>query len=232
MQRTPTGIKGLDEMIEGGFPEGDNILVAGPPGSGKSILAIEYLVKGILEHNERALYIEVGEKLNKMIEHVGRFGWDLRKLQSDGKLLMLAPRLRPEEGDDPIEWLNRKKIRAAISEFKPQRVAVDSLTLLLQYAREHGGHRRGMQRLVDSFNLGCTTLFVSEESHVHPDRLDYTVEEFIVDGILSLYYLREGNSFERSLGILKMRGTNHSRRLTKFDIVDGKGVVVHSEVFE
>ena len=230
MERTPTGIKGLNEMLEGGFPEGDNILVTGPPGSAKSTFALQFLAKGVLEHNERGLYIEVGEKMNKLMEHVGRFGWDLRKLQSEGKLLMMSPRLKPEDGDDPLEWLNRKKIRAAISEFKPERVAVDSLSLILQYGREHGGYRRGVQRIIESFNLGCTTLFVSEMSHVYPDRVDFMPEEFIVDGIINLYFNRVGSVFERSLAVLKMRGTNHSKKMTMFDLEDGKGIVVHSEV--
>jgi len=230
MERVPSGIPGLDEMIEGGFPEGDSILVTGPPGSAKSTFALQFLVKGILERNERALYIEVGEKLEKMIEHVQRFGWDLRKLQSEGKLLMLPPSLKPEEGDDPMEWLNRKEIKTAISEFRPHRVVVDSLSLLMNYAREHGGYRRSIQRLIASFNLGSTTLFISEVSRVYDDRrLDYSPEEFIVDGIINLYYQRESGSFERSLAILKMRGTNHSRKITRFEVEDGNGLMVRNE---
>jgi len=230
MKRIQSGITGLDEMMEGGFPDGDSILVMGPPGSAKSTLALQFLVKGAIDHGERGLYIEVGEKMNKMIEHARRFGWDLKKLQEEGKLLLLMPRLKPEEGDDPVDWLNKKHIKNTISDFKPQRIAIDSLSLLLHYAREHGGYRRGVHRIIESFNMGCTTLFVSEQSHVYADRSDYTSEEFIVDGIINLHYQLEGSVYERFLSILKMRGTNHSRKITEFTVEDGRGIIVHSEV--
>ena len=232
MKRVSSGIGGLDDMMEGGFPEGDNILLTGPPGSGKTTLALQFLVNGILKSGQKGLYIEAGEKLDKIIEHVERFGWDLRRLQDEGRLLMLSPQIRPEEGEDPMQWITRKEVHELVDQFKPERVAVDSLSLLLQHSREPGGHRRGVQRVIDSFHMDCTTLFVSELAHVYPDRLDYTTEEFIADGIINMYYQRDGNVFERFLAILKMRGTNHSRRVTHFTLEDKAGIIVHSEIFE
>ena len=90
MERIPTGVKGLDSLIEGGFPKGSSILYTGPPGTGKTIFAIEYLYRGAAESNEKTLYITFEQQQEDLVEQAKQFGWDLLTLQQGGKFIIMS----------------------------------------------------------------------------------------------------------------------------------------------
>jgi hypothetical protein len=87
-KRIPTGIPGLDPMIEGGFPVGKSYLVTGEPGSGKTIFCMQYILQGLLD-GEKAVYVAVDEKPIDIIEGAASLGWELRKYIEEKKLLIL-----------------------------------------------------------------------------------------------------------------------------------------------
>lgn len=228
MDRVPSGIRGLDELIEGGLPKGDTTLLTGTPGTAKSTFALEYLVNGAQKHGDRGLYISLEDREVRTIqERAIRFGWNLPELVEQNKLMVLIPEIKPEFGEDPIEWINDERVQRQIKQFNPQRVAIDSLSLLLQYSKDTGGARRNVQMILDSFRLGATTLFVHERETGELDNIHYTIEEFIADGIIYLQYIRRGNLFRRSITILKMRGTKHSTGVYPFNVEDGEGIIVY-----
>ncbi|MCK5660954.1 MAG: DUF2075 domain-containing protein, partial [Methanosarcinales archaeon] len=80
MTRVPTSIEGFDELIGGGFNEGDVILITGGPGTGKTTFGVEFLYKGITEHNERAVFVTMEENPSRVIKNMWQYGWDLERL--------------------------------------------------------------------------------------------------------------------------------------------------------
>ena len=87
--RTPTGISGLDEILSGGIPRGRVVLVLGGPGTGKTILATEFLVKGISTFNENAIFVSLDESKEHYYSEMAKSGWDLTKLQKDKKFAIV-----------------------------------------------------------------------------------------------------------------------------------------------
>src|SRR6202042_2918154 len=97
MPKTATGISGLDQILNGGLPEGRVTLVTGNSGTGKTLLGIEFLVNGIREYDENAVLVTFEESPPKVTEKGSSLGLDLKKLQDDGKLAMLAFKVDPPE---------------------------------------------------------------------------------------------------------------------------------------
>ena len=117
MNRVPTGITGLDALIEGGIPEGRSLLVSGGTGTGKTIFGLQYLYFGAKKYNEPGIYVTLDERPDLIRQDMIRFGWDLRKLEDENMLhvlkkmgcdviqgYMLSKPLAPEKF---LEWLNQ-----------------------------------------------------------------------------------------------------------------------------
>ena len=112
MERVLSGIKGLDEILEGGFPKGRTILVVGSPGSGKTIFALQFLRAGAAA-GERSIYITFDEKPEQVKENVSEFGWDLDKLESEGKMLFVdATPFRRMRGTSVVSSEGRDHFRS------------------------------------------------------------------------------------------------------------------------
>ncbi len=122
MERTETGIPGLDQLIEGGIPKGFNFLVVGRPGTGKTILGLQYLYEGA-KIGENGLYITVDAYSNLIREQGKKFGWDIEKLEADKKLFIL---------DVPLNMRQRLSIftliQSKIKEYDIKRIVFDSLS--------------------------------------------------------------------------------------------------------
>lgn len=89
VDRVETGIKGFDKLIEGGLPKGSNVLLTGLPGSGKTIFGLQYLVHGAM-HNQNGVYVTLDASLEKLKTQAKQFGWDLDKLENDGKISFIS----------------------------------------------------------------------------------------------------------------------------------------------
>ena len=88
-KRVTTGIKGLDEMLGGGFLPGSGVLVRGAPGIGKTSLALPFLIHGATKHNEPGLLITFEEFPSSFYRDAEALGWDLRGIEADGKLHLM-----------------------------------------------------------------------------------------------------------------------------------------------
>jgi len=228
MERIKTGIDGLDDLIEGGLPKGETVLVAGTPGTGKSIMSLQFITNGALKYGERGIFINLERDYPKLRDEAIRFGWDLDKLSEEKKILVLCPKIQTEFGEDPLQWFKSTQVSEAIKEFNPSRIAVDSLTVLIQFSGERGGYRRVVQSLIDTYAIGCTAMFIHEKEESSLDGMKYTIEEFVADGIIKLSIIRKGNVFHRGITIVKMLGTKHPIDIRPFQIVDGLGVKIDS----
>ena len=235
MRRVRTGIYGLDELIQGGFPQGRSILVSGTCGSGKTTFGIQYLYMGAEVYGEPGIYVTLDERPNLIREDCLNFGWDLRKLEAQNMLQIIdgtVARLgfpTEEEFTLPSTALDVDKllleILAAIKRFGAKRIVIDSLAALGLSLRSEDEIRKAMLKI--SYLLGkagITSVLISEISE-EKKYSKYGIEEFLVDGVIILHYLGVGGSTTRALQILKMRGTKHSEYLHPMEITD-KGIVV------
>lgn len=228
MERAPTGIQGLDELIEGGFPRNASVLVTGTPGTAKTTLALQFLVNGILKHNENGLYFGPGVYLNEVAAQFGRYGYDLKKLQDEGRLIMLAPKVKVEEGEDYVKTLFDENLKKKIVDSNVKRIVIDSITLILMFAGEFGGRRRNVERIIEYLkDLGVTSILIQEKHVGGKEEIEYGMEEFVVDGIMYMQLIRIGNIFRRAITILKMKGTKHSMDIHPVMLEEG-GIKVYS----
>lgn len=124
-ERTPTGIKELDKAIEGGFCRNSSNLIAGGPGSGKTIFCMEYLINGIEKYNEPGILISFEESNSKILRDMQSFNWDLRKKIADNKLKLLY--YTPEQVEHVLH-AGGGVVRDLIDEIGAKRIVIDSLT--------------------------------------------------------------------------------------------------------
>src|SRR6188472_1061693 len=104
LPKAPTGINGLDEVTGGGLPAGRPTLVCGPAGCGKTLLAMEFLVRGITQFDEPGVFVAFEESVDELVENVASMGFDLQHLQDDGKLVMDHIQIAPGDLEETGAW--------------------------------------------------------------------------------------------------------------------------------
>jgi circadian clock protein KaiC len=206
--RVPTGIKGLDEMIEGGFPRGSMILLAGSPGSGKTIASAQYLYHGASDFGENGVYISFVERESVFLKNMEKFGLNFERLKNEGKfkfLDMITP------GSEAFSVDSMNLALKEVQSMKAQRLVIDSFTAISSVFDKKAEARIVLHLLeVLMLELGCTTLLVVEVPTGHRD-LGLGFEEFIADGLILFETAREKLGVRKRAIISKMRGTNHSQ---------------------
>ena len=217
--RCVTGIHGLDDILGGGVPRGNSVLVCGAVGTGKTTLTLEFLVRGA-ERGEPSLYLSVTEASDKVLQNLATFEFFRPDLVAKGKLTFLdVPVIYEKLGLDREEMTSEevdiliRTIADLAQELGVKRLVLDSLTSVCYRIRKEERIRDFMLKLSQSlFALGCTTLLVSEVGESAAGRLSlYGVEEAIVDGVILLGNTRRQGDIIRVLQVVKMRGTSHSR---------------------
>jgi len=202
--RVSSGVLGLDKVIQGGFKKNSINLVAGEPGAGKTIFAIQFLIEGC-KKGEAGVYITFEEKKEKLYEDMTSFGWDLEKYEKKGLFRFLE--YTPEqvkkllvEGGGVVD--------ALVEKIKAKRIVIDSITSFsLLYADELTKKEAALS-LFDLINKwSCTAVLTSQARIAGQDTIMDTALEFEVDSILILYHMKKKGERVRALEILKMRGT-------------------------
>lgn len=226
--RVPTGIKGFDKLIEGGFEKNSTNLLMGGPGSGKTILATQFIIEG-LKSEEGCLYITFEESKQSFYHNMKRFGWQLEDYEKRGLFTFLnytpgKVKSMLEEGGGTIE--------SVIINNKISRLVIDSMTSFTLLFEDELEKREAS---LDLFNMikkwNCTSL-VTFEGAPEGENKAYKALEFESDSIVLMQFLRKLISRERYIEILKMRGTDHSKGLYRFSItkegVELSGVPIKS----
>lgn len=225
MERVKTGIPGLDELIEGGFPKGFVILLTGGPGTGKTIFGIHYIYAGALL-GENGLFISLEEDPKQIIKNTKRFGWDLEGEIAKNRMAIVK-----------LELYDFAKLKALIEEnifkIKAKRIVIDPATLLGMFFEKPIEIRKNLIELTRQLKKTGTTSIITCEIPEGSDSISpFGVEEFVTDGVIVLKRIKEGNIYTRILSVLKMRGTNHSTKLHPVKIgKDGIEVYSKEEVF-
>ena len=227
-ERVRTGIPGLDEMLGGGFLPGSAILVRGAPGTGKTSLGMQFLIHGATRERETGLLISFEEFPASLYRDAASLGWDLEPLEREGKLhiLFTSPEVfltGLEMPDSPLNRLLRERdirrvVLDSISHFN--RLTADPLELRHIYTRVINGLRRE----------GVTSLLLGEETRRDATRTDKGGLSFVVDTVLLLRYVEVESTIKRAIVILKMRGSDHDKRIRQYEI--RRGGLVIGEAFE
>lgn len=216
--RAGTGIPGLDRLIEGGFERNSINLVSGGSGSGKSIIAIQFLMAGA-QKGEPTLYVSFEEKKDEFYSNMKKFGWDLQKLENSGKFIFLeySPekvKMTLDEGGGTIETL--------ILRHKITRMVIDSVTsfsLLFDDTLSKKQANLALFNIISKWNI--TTMMTVQNDPAGEKGDEISTIEFEADSIILLYYLKIKGKRKRFIEVLKMRGTNHSKATHAFEINRG-----------
>jgi len=229
IKRTPTGIPGLDELIEGGFIENDSILIAGSTGTGKTTFALQFLYYGAKELDEPGIYVTFEEMPQTVRQDMYRYGWDFEKLEKNNKLAFLdACSTRTGVKTDEKYVLSGigfeemiTEIAKIVGEIDARRLVLDSLTTWTMQYKYEWEIRKEILRLVSFLKeLGVTSLLLTEMPEGSNQISKYGIEEFVARGVIVLYYRRSGIEMRRYLLVRKMRGTKHASKFYAMDITD------------
>jgi circadian clock protein KaiC len=229
IERVSTGVKGLDDMIEGGFKRNNTILVVGGCGSGKSTFGIQYLYNGALK-GEAGVYVSFEEDPDSVRENMSLFGWDLKRMENENKLKII--RVEPEDVMHIIRG-EYGVIMDAINSIHARRVVVDSLTSIGLMIAGEFERRQTIIKLINWLRKSDCTSVLSAEAEQDPTR-QYArsgVLESVVDGVIVLYSFRRGKTRIKALEVLKMRGTNHMMNLVPYIIDKGITLQPHQVIF-
>lgn len=242
-ESVPTGVPGLDELISGGFPRGRVILVLGGPGTGKTVLASQFLYNGISEHNENGILVSLDEGQNHFVAEMMKFGWDFKKAEEEGKFAFIdATRL------SRVAIFKEKMLKEEASSLRGKQLQIDKLIEELQYKIKLIGAKRvvldtlaslfyrftdpierrtaGVDLIEALSDLETTTIVTTELSHLALER-NILDEEFLVHGVIMMQTIFSGGSTTRGLQVEKMRGVNVNPNLVPYTI-DKSGIEVFS----
>ncbi|MBD2578186.1 circadian clock protein KaiC [Oscillatoria sp. FACHB-1406] len=225
VQKLRTMIEGFDEITHGGMPIGRTTLASGTAGTGKTLLAIQFLVHGIEHLDESGIFVTFEEAPIDIIINATSFGWDLQKLLDEGKLFILDASPDPE-GQEVVGNFDLsaliERIQYAIRKYKAKRISIDSITAIFQQYEGASVVRREIFRLIARLKqIGVTSIMTAERVEEYGQVARYGVEEFVSDNVIILRNVLEGERRRRTIEILKLRGTTHMKGEYPFTITNG-----------
>jgi len=198
----PTGIPGVDELL-GGLPRGELVIIAGGPGTGKTMFSAGFIYWGAAKYGEKGVYVSLAEDKETFITNMRRVGYDFRGLEGRGLFHFIDALTLMEAGTAEL----LEAIIEDVVSFGPQRLVIDSLSALAQGMREPRELRVFLHSLFSKImrGLGCTTILI-EEVPVGEARIGYGFEEFVASAVIILEKDMVDDKFLRRMRIEKLRG--------------------------
>jgi len=223
--RCSTGIEGLDTILYGGIPRSNTVLLTGSCGTGKTSLALEFLIHGATK-GENSLFVSVTENSEKLLANIIPYKFFDKNLIKSGRLVFIdLPIMYERLGMNKAE-LSMEEIDllvAALSdlakELGTKRLVVDSITSVCYKLKTSEKIRDFILQLSKSLSdNGCTSILVGEVSAQSSAYSTFGVEEAIADGIILMANMERRGDLLRTLQVIKMRGTMHSRAKYVLDL--------------
>ena len=225
--KTPTGIEGLDEITEGGFPQGRPTLICGGAGCGKTLLSMQFLIKGITEYDEPGVFMSFEEPSKDLSLNVKSLGFDLEDLKKQKKLVVDHVRVERAEIEETGEYdLDGLFIRLsyAIDTVKAKRVVLDTLESLFAGLDNQSILRAELRRLFQWLkDKGVTAIITGERGEAALTRQG--LEEYVSDCVIILDHRVIEQVSTRRLRIVKYRGSTHGTNEYPF-LIDEDGISV------
>jgi len=227
-RRLSIGIPELDKMLGGGIPEGDSVLVAGASGTGKSVLATQFLAEGIRQ-GEAGIAAVFEERPKEYAMRAGSFGLDLETPQGDGKLDILYLRPLDLSVDETMQ-----EILDAVQKISAKRLVIDSLAGF-EMALAPGfrtDFRESLYRMISALTgIGVTILSTVEleESFTEIPFSTYSIS-FLTDDIIRFRYVEIDGQLRKVMVVVKMRGGNHSKDIREYEITADGIVLIGSRL--
>jgi KaiC/GvpD/RAD55 family RecA-like ATPase len=242
MGRVKTGVSGLDEFIQGGFPKGSFVVVTGGAGSGKTIFACQFIAEGI-KNNEKCLYITVEQLAREITDQAKQFGWDFNRWEVEKKLNIL-----PLVENEIFETRVLEEIKTNIEKNHYDRIVIDSITSAIHAPfSAHSildGTSRGLQpgalielnrasvtNLIDLIKThGITAIGISQKVEGMPGETYDTFSEFKADGLIILDSVEVGDELNRTIRVKKLRKTKISGLTNIFEFTQNGIAIKRREV--
>jgi KaiC/GvpD/RAD55 family RecA-like ATPase len=222
-KQIPTGIKGLDKILKGGIRERSSILISGAPGTGKTIMAMQFIYEGA-KMGVPGIYISSEEQVENLRMHAKEVGMDFEGFEKKGLITLIQQPILAKKLISiatPLDVIKKKKVK---------RVVLDSLTLF-QFIQIAGlmDYRKEVLDFVNMMHdAGVTLLTTSERPENDIDEAHFKQEDFLYGGLILLTKIRKGSSFERCLNVAKMRGQDHLTDIYPYTINKG-GIKVYPD---
>lgn len=226
--KAPTGIGGLDEVTEGGLPRRRTTLLIGGPGSGKTLLGMEFLIKGALQFDEPGVFLAFEETADELAANVQSLGHDVESLVAARKLVIDHVRIERSEIEETGEYdLEGLFVRLgyAIDTVGARRLVIDTLEVLFGGLKDHGILRAEFRRLFRWLNERGITAIVTAERGSNQQMSRHGLEEYVSDCVIVLDHRIEHQVSTRRLRVVKYRGSAHGADEYPF-LIDEGGIEV------
>ncbi|MDZ4706820.1 MAG: circadian clock protein KaiC [Saprospiraceae bacterium] len=225
--KCPTGIKGFDEITEGGLPQNGTTLVSGNAGSGKTLFGIDFLIKGATDYNEPGILMSFEETEDELYKNVASLNMDLPGLVSRKKIVLenvVLERKDIQETDFNLEGIF-VRLEEAIDSIGAKRVVLDSLESLFSGITDIGILRLEIKRLFRWLKEKKVTAIVTGEPGQNDSYTRHGLEEYISDCIILLDNRVRDQMATRRIRVIKYRGSSHGTSEYPF-VIDNQGLSV------
>ncbi len=227
LEKCPTGIHGLDEITLGGLPKGRPTLICGSAGCGKTLLGMEFLVRGATEFNEPGVCISFEETADELAANVASLGFDLAELVAENKLaidhIFLERSELLESGEYDLEGLFIR-LGHAVASTKARRVLIDSVEALFADLPNEAVLRSELRRLFAWLKQrGLTAIVTGERGQGTLTR--HGLEEYLSDCVILLEHSVDETILTRRLRVVKYRGSTHGTNHYPF-LIEADGISV------
>src|SRR5215470_8306355 len=225
--KSPTGIRGLDEVTQGGLPQGRPTLLCGSAGCGKTLFGMTFLYNGAVQCNEPGVFIAFEEQPEDLIKNVGTLKYDIEKLIAEKKFAIDHIEIErtkiAESGEYDLEGLFIR-LAFAIDSISAKRVVVDTIEALFSGLENEQLLRSELRRLFEWLKAkGVTAIITGERGEGTLTR--YGLEEYVADCVILLDNRLHDQLSTRRLRIIKYRGSAHGTNEYPF-IIDEHGITV------
>jgi circadian clock protein KaiC len=234
-----TGVAGLDELFLGGIRRGNLILLAGPPGSGKSLLGMEIIYRGATQFNEPGILVAFESTPEMLHQDAAALGWNFLELERQGKLkiIVTSPEVLEQELYSPDSVLLK-----TAADMGAKRIFIDTIALLRPRANsgENGSdegrnspksYREMLQQMLLSLRMEKLTAVVAHEAGTRSDTaVTLELAEMLADTVIRLERGRHERGVYRSIEIYKSRGQDFDAGEHTLRIIDGAGLAVYRRV--
>lgn len=227
-ERVSSGIPGLDEMVNGGFPKSSVIVLLGSCGTGKTTFSLQFLMSGLMR-KENCMLITLEESVDSIVKNGQTFGWDIETYLKNKQLSIL--KVEPTDVKTAIQKI-KTDLPEVLKERNIERFALDSISLFTMLFDSDFDRRQNLFRLVQIIkSANVTGLFTSEVNPLNPGLSRDGLVEYVADGVISLELVQpsvQSLDVEPRLRIIKMRGTAHERKVKPYAITS-KGIDVRTK---